>query len=102
MVTYWVKEESLFLPRAQLMQKLVKNLTSFFLSEPLLSLAFEIPQLMHLGLPVGFSTFIPPSFPVTLTNAPFDKSRVNNSLAPSPLVILIHFLWCCSAASERP
>jgi hypothetical protein len=36
METYWAKEESLFLPQAQLMKNMVKNLTSF-LSEPLLS-----------------------------------------------------------------
>jgi hypothetical protein len=37
MATYWAKEESLFLLRAQLMQKLVENLTGFK-SEPLLPL----------------------------------------------------------------
>jgi hypothetical protein len=42
MAIYWVKEESLFLPRARLMQKLVKNLTGF-LSEPLLSLHLKFP-----------------------------------------------------------
>jgi hypothetical protein len=29
MTTYWEKEESMFLPRAWLMQKMVKNLTDF-------------------------------------------------------------------------
>jgi hypothetical protein len=82
MVTYWAKEESLFLPRARLMQNMVKNLTGF-LSEPLLPLHLKFPRLMHLGLPVGFSTFIQPLFPVTLTHAPFDKSLVNHSLALS-------------------
>jgi hypothetical protein len=37
MATYWVKEESLFLLQARLMQKLVENLTGFK-SEPLLPL----------------------------------------------------------------
>jgi hypothetical protein len=70
MATYWVKAESLFLLRARLMQKLVENLTGFK-SEPLLPLYLKVLRLMPLGLPVGFSTFIPPSFPVTLTHALF-------------------------------
>jgi hypothetical protein len=35
------------------------------------TLAFEILRLMLPGLPVGFSTFIPPSFPMTLAHALF-------------------------------
>jgi hypothetical protein len=35
---------------------------------------------MPLALPVGFSTFIPPLFPVTLTHALFDKILVERSL----------------------
>jgi hypothetical protein len=80
MVTYWVKEESLFLLQARLMRKLVENLTGFK-SEPLLPLHLKFSWLMLLGLPVGFLTFIPPSFPVTLTHALFDKNLVKHSLA---------------------
>jgi hypothetical protein len=102
MVNYWVKEESLFLPQAQVkvMQKLIKNLIGFIRVSFIL--AFEIPWLVHLGLPVGFSTFIPPWFPITLTHTPFENSLLNNSLTLGPLVNLIHLLRCCSAASERP
>jgi hypothetical protein len=82
MATYWVKEESFFLPRAQLMKKLVKKLT-VFLSELLLPLHLKFPRFMHQGLPVGFSTFLQPLFHVTLTHAPFDKILVKHSLALS-------------------
>ena len=57
---------------------------------------------MHLGILGGFSTFIPPSFPVTLTHAPFDKNLVKHSLKLGLLVTFIHFLRCCSAVSEHP
>jgi hypothetical protein len=83
------------------MQNMIKNLTGFFIRASFI-LAFEIPWLVHLGMPVGFSTFILPSFPVTLTHAPFDKSPVNHPLELGPLVTLIHLPWCCSAAKERP
>jgi hypothetical protein len=53
MVTYWEKEESLFLLHARLMQKTVENLTGFKL-EPLLPLHLKFSRLMPPGLPVGF------------------------------------------------
>jgi hypothetical protein len=70
MVNYWVKAESLFLLRAQLVQKLLENLTGFK-SEPLLPFHFKCLWLIPVGLPVGFPTFIPPLFSVTLTHALF-------------------------------
>jgi hypothetical protein len=69
MEIYWVKSESLFLPQAQMMQKLVKNLT-IFLSDSLLSLNLKF---------------------TTLTHAPFEKI-LNHSLALGLSVTLIHLL----------
>jgi hypothetical protein len=81
MAIYWVKEKSLILPWAQVkvMQKLIKNLTGFFIRASFI-LAFEIPWLVHLGLHVGVSAFIPLSFTINLNHAPFHKSLVKHSV----------------------
>jgi hypothetical protein len=53
------------------MQKLVKNLTGFSFIRLSYVLAFKIPLVHESGPAYGVSNFIPPSFLLTMTHAPF-------------------------------
>ena len=71
---------------------------NWFLSVPLLPLHLKFPSWCIQDCLWGFQ----PSFPVTLTHTPFEKSLVKHSLALGLLVTLIHFLRCFSTVREHP
>ena len=115
-----MKVKSLFLPWAQLMQKLVNNLTTFYQS---LFYPWIWNYLNGESRPsCGVSIFIPPLFLVTMTHALFwqDLSKEFTGMSPFSYhhslsmvflycqrasIALTESPWChrpCSAANEHP